>query len=285
MHENGQSNLPEEIIVLHQVGEREWTFKFPRLTFEITEQLHEAIELWEEDDLVQAEERYRQLLRDYPEFIDVYHHLAMLLDETGCYPEAFQMWQQAVQLGLSALPRSFSIGRDLLPWSILDNRPFLRAYHGLGFDFFERGDIESALSIFTNILALNPNDNQGIRGLAINCNFHLKRPWEVLEISEQYPHDIMADVLYGRALALYQQGRQVDAESALCEAIDFLPLVAKELTKNRHRRPKKFYSDCVTIGGADEAYHYWLDHGRHWRKTPEAIDFVRNCLQNHTQRE
>mgnify|MGYP001041662975 CR=1 FL=1 len=283
MHRNRHSGPPEKTLLLHPVGEHEWVFKFPRLTLEITEEFHEAIELWEEDDLGRAEQRYRQLLRDYPEFIDVYHHLAMLLDETGRYREAYNMWQQAVDLGLSAFPKSFSIGRDLLPWYFLDNRPFLRAYHGLGYDFLERGEIESALSIFTNILALNPSDNQGIRGLAINCNFHLKRPWEVLEISERYPCDIMADVLYGRALALYQQGRQTDAESALCEAIDFLPLVARELTKNRHRRPKKFRSDRITLGGADEAYHYWLDHGQYWKKTPGAIDFVSDCLQKHTE--
>ena len=283
MHNTGQSNSQEQTISLHQIGEHEWVFEFPRLTFEINEEFHKAIELWEEDDINQAEQRYRQLLTDYPEFIDVYHHLALLLDEAGHYCEAIQLWEQAVQIGLSAFPGSFLVGQDLLPWSYLDNRPFLRAYHGLGYDFFERRKFESALSIFNNILALNPSDHQGIRGPAINCNFHLKRPWEVLEISEHYPYDIMADVNYGRALALYQQGRRVDANAALHQAIDTSPLVGKELTKNRHRRPAKFYSDRVTIGGADEAYHYWLDYGKHWRNTLGAIDFVRYCLEKHTQ--
>ena len=280
MRKDSQRKIPEGVLFLDQVYEHEWTFKFPRLTYEVTERFHELIELWEEEDIERAERGYRRLIRDYPEFIDVYHHLAMLLDETEHYAEASQLWQQAVQLGLSVFPKSFFIGRDLLPWHFLDNRPFLRAYHGLGFDLFEWGEVETALSIFTNILALNPNDNQGIRGLAVRCYFHLKRPWEVLEISRQFPHDIMADLIYGRALALYQQGQQANAESALSYAIDSRPLVAKELTKDRHRRPSKFYSDCITIGGADEAYHYWLDYGKYWRKTPGAIDFVRHLFQN-----
>ena len=283
MHKDIHRKLPDNVLLLDQVAEHEWTFKFPRLTSEVVEQFHKAIELWEEGDTAQAEQRYRQLIRAYPEFIDVYHHLAMLLDEAQRYDEASQLWQQAVQLGLSVFPQSFSIGQDLLPWYFLDNRPFLRAYHGQGVDLFEWREIESALSIFTNILALNPNDNQGIRELAINCYFHLKRPWDVLEISQHYPNDMMAGVIYGRALALYQQGRKADAELALSDAIDSLPLVAKELTKNQHRRPSKFYTDSITVGGADEAYHYWLDYGKYWKKTPGAIDFVRNLLQNQAQ--
>jgi len=283
MQSDHENRLPQEIVALKRVGKNEWTFVFPRLTSNIMEQFHEAIELWETEHLSQAERRYRQLLLDYPEFIDVYHHLAMLLDETDRYPEAFQLWQRAVDIGLNCFPRSFSIGRDLLPWAVLDNRPFLRAYHGLGLVIFEQGGVENALSIFTDILAMNPNDNQGVRGIAINCSFCLRRPWDVLDISERYPQDMMTDVVYGRVLALYQQGRNDDAEMALREAMDFLPLVAKELVKDRHRRPRKYCPGFVAIGSADEAYDYWIEHGKHWRKTSGAIDFVKGYMQRNTR--
>ena len=41
----------------------------------------------------------------------------------------------------------------------------------------------------------------------------------------------MADVIYGRVLALYQMGLKEEAKTALCEAIEYLPLVAKEIIK------------------------------------------------------
>lgn len=41
-------------------------------------------------DIEFAEGRYRRLLSDYPEFIDVYHHLAMLLDVNDREEEAFR---------------------------------------------------------------------------------------------------------------------------------------------------------------------------------------------------
>lgn len=222
---------------------------------------------------------YRALLAEYPEFIDVYQHLALLLDETGREEEALQLWREAVALGFGCLPESFSMGRDRLAWGYLDNRPFLRTYHSYGLWYLERGEVETALSIFSDILSLNPNDNQGVRGLVIQCYFGLGWPGRVLEVCGSYPDDIMESVLYGRPLALYQQGRQPEAKEALLEAIDHFPLIARELVKTRHRRPKDLRPDRITLGGADQAYYYWTEEGGFWKNTPGAIDLVRECLQ------
>jgi len=92
-------------------------------------------------------------------------------------------------------------------------------------------------------------------------------------------YDGLEQVMYGRALALYQLGRRAEAEKALSEAVEFLPLVAKELVKSRHRKPKGLRPDRVTVGGADQAYWYWIDQGQYWRNTPGAIEFVRECLE------
>ena len=262
-----------------QVDEHEWMFEYPRLSDEAFDEFHYAIDLWRAGDISMAEAEYRRLIAAYPEFIDARHHLAMLLDETGRGREAFQIWQETVDLGSSCLPDGFAIGRDRLPWLILENRPFLRAYHGLGLAYLERNEVETALSIFDNVLAMNPNDNQGVRALAIDCNFHLRHPKGVLEICDQYPGDGMEQVIYGRVLALYQLGHKSKARSALRDAIDFLPLVAKELAKARHRRPKNMRPGYITHGGADQAYTYWIDQGQHWKSTPGAIDLVRECLQ------
>ena len=84
--------------------------------------------------------------------------------------------------------------------------------------------------------------------------------------------------VYGRALALYQLGRKARAGKALREAMEYLPLIAEELAKRRHRRPKNLRWDRVTVGGADQAYLYWHDEGQLWRKTPGAIEWVRSFL-------
>lgn len=69
----------------------------------------------------------------------------------------------------------------------------------------------------------------------------------------------------------------MEADEALAEAVQWLPLVARELTKKRHPRPRGLDPRRVTVGGADQAYYYWEDQGQHWKNTPGAISWVRVC--------
>jgi tetratricopeptide (TPR) repeat protein len=279
MKQDKHIHCPEGAILVIQAGGAEWRFEYPRLSWDVMEEFHEALEYWRVGDVAVTEDMYRDLVDEYPEFIDVHHHLALLLNDTGRDEEAFQLWQEVVGLGLSCLPEEFEMGRDLLPWLILENRPFLRAYHGLGLEYLARGKTEKALEMFENILAMNPGDNQGVRALVVDCSFQLNRPKDVLVICNWYPDDGMEQLMYGRALALYQLGRRDEAAEALDDAIEFLPLVAKELTKKRHQRPKDLRRNYITYGGADQAYTYWMEQGQHWKNTPGAIEFVMECLQ------
>ncbi len=273
------NNYPEGALLVRQAGEGQWSFEYPRLSWDVLEEFHEAIELWRTGYVTDAEAAYRQLTADLPEFIDAHHHLALLLSETERPDEAYRLWGQTVAMGLGCLPEAFEMGRDLLPWSMLENRPFLRAYHALGLEYLERGRVADALEVFENLLAMNPGDNQGVRALAIDCHFLQGHPERVLEVCDRYPGDGMAHVTYGRALALYQLGRQAEADEALTQAIEWLSLVGRELTKKRHPRPRGLHPDRVTHGGADQAYYYWEDQGQHWKGTPGAIEWVRECLQ------
>ena len=53
--------------------------------------------------------------------------------------------------------------RDLLPWSLIDNRPFLRCFHGYGLSLWRLHKVEEARAGFERMLWLNPTDNQGAR--------------------------------------------------------------------------------------------------------------------------
>jgi len=112
------------------------------------------------------------------------------------------------------------------------------------------------LEAFLKLLAWNPNDKQCIRSLAVDCYFRLGQPQGALEICERFPEDGMEGVLYGRPLALVQLGEVERARGALTEAVEYLPLVARELVKTRHRPPKNMRSNRITLGGDDQAYLY-----------------------------
>jgi len=262
-------------IKVSKYGDNEWSFEYPRLTFEVIERLDETIDIYHSGNFSDAKRRFKGLVKQFPEFIDAYHHFALLMDDLGQPYEAFNLIKAATDIGLSSLPPNFYFGRDILPWLSLDNRPFLRVYHYYGLKYLGIKEIEKSLCIFNNILDINPNDNQGIRALGISCYLSLKRPLDVLRIAENYSDDTLADTLYGKILALFQLERIKEAKKALEDAVKILPLVATEISKKQHRKPKGSKLGFITHGGEDEAYYFWKENGKHWKETPGAIEFVR----------
>jgi hypothetical protein len=88
--------------------------------------------------------------------------------------------QRHYEVGLSI--GAFSVGKrfdGLLPWALLDNRPFLRCLHGAGLCAWRLGQTREAAAIFRRMLWLNPTDNQGARfNLAA---LEAGKTWEELE--------------------------------------------------------------------------------------------------------
>jgi tetratricopeptide (TPR) repeat protein len=147
------------------------------------------------------------------------------------------------------------------------------------------GRLEEALAIDQELLSLNPNDNQGVRALAVTIRFALKRPEEVIKVCTAYPDDGTPEVAYGRALALFQLGRDHEATSALEEAVRWRPRVAAALRKARHRRPKSSIPGTITMGGADEAYEYWQRNSRFWEETEGALSWLAETVRTVSRRQ
>jgi tetratricopeptide (TPR) repeat protein len=262
------------IIILRKEGRRNWIFELPRITPEVDDRLDEGID-WLHTDPKHAAFIFAQLVREFPEHMDAYHHLGLALQNLGRKQEAFQIWQDGLDLALRFFPPRFSMQRDRLDWGFIENRPFLRLYYGLGYQYLKRAEFDRALEIFNNLLNLNPNDNQGIRGHAVECHFALDQPEGVLEVCRRYPYDALEDLMYGKVLAFLQLGKLRPAIKALRRAVEAYPLIAEELTKSRHRKPKGANEERITLRSPEQAYLYWKSSGRYWTSTPGAIDFVK----------
>lgn len=275
---NADSKQP--IILLREVEPGEWWMEMPRITCEVDERLQAGIDFMHAGNFNQAIAKFARLINELPEHLDAYHHLALTLQYAGRNHEATDVWRCAVELALQFFPERFDFSSHQLPWLELGNRPFLRAYHGLGLCVLDDGDVEAALEIFERLVSLNPNDNLGARALVVGCRLALHQPEGVLKVCRQYPEDGMEQLVYGRPLALFQLGRLKPASQALKQAINLLPLIAKELVKKSHRRPKGVDPRYVTMGGADQAYDYWQDHGKHWQNTPGALDWLKGYLKD-----
>lgn len=99
----------------------------------------------------------------------------------------------------------------------------MRAMHNLALVLRVCGDREAAASLADRILRLNPNDNQGIRYLALAWHPVLGNWPRVEALLKKYRDDGGADYLYARCLDRFRQGR--DAEGALDDAMEENPHV------------------------------------------------------------
>ncbi|MDD2851030.1 MAG: hypothetical protein PHY09_03910 [Desulfuromonadaceae bacterium] len=264
---------------LEDLGNKEW--RFVEIPYEAEMEFNDLLDAQDFGSVTptEMERQLRELLHEAPNFIDVYHHLAMLLDQHGKSQEAQLLWQQAVNIGMQCFIEQFSAAGNKLEWGWLENRPFLRSYHSLGLQYMENGNTEMALSVFKTILSLNPGDNQGVRALVVDCCLKLKMYKDVLAICKKSQDDHMAETIYGHVLALVALKQLVKAEKAFRQAVTVLPLVAAELVKVRHPRPRNMDEGRYTVGGADQAWYYWQEAGKYWEEVPGAIEFVRVGLK------
>lgn len=91
--------------------------------------------------------------------LDAHSHLGNLLFDTR--PEdAIRHYEVGVRIGELSLPAGFN---GVLPWGMIDNRPFLRCLNGYGLCLWRLERFDEGLAVFERMLWLNPSDNQGVR--------------------------------------------------------------------------------------------------------------------------
>jgi hypothetical protein len=104
--------------------------------------------------------------------LDAHAHLGNLLFDR--VPRvAIRHYEVGLRIGELSLGPGFN---GLLPWGLIDNRPFLRCMQSFGLCLWRLGRLDEAQRIFERMLWLNPADNHGIRFLTRDLKDG--RPWE-----------------------------------------------------------------------------------------------------------
>lgn len=119
----------------------------------------EAADLAQAGDSSGAYSLLMKILEKDLRCLDAHAHLGNI--EFDRFPE-----QALAHYGVGVSIAELALGKDfvgVLPWGLIDNRPFLRCLHGSGLSSWRIGDSRAASEAFTRLLWLNPNDNQGAR--------------------------------------------------------------------------------------------------------------------------
>ncbi|MGJ5819719.1 cytoplasmic protein [Paludibaculum fermentans] len=104
--------------------------------------------------------------------LDAHTHLGNLSFDTRP-KDAIRNYEVGVRIGELSLPAGFD---GVLPWGLIDNRPFLRCLNGYGLCLWRLKRFDESLAVFDRMLWLNPSDNQGVR--FVIDDVRKRHPWE-----------------------------------------------------------------------------------------------------------
>ena len=123
-----------------------------------------AVELQESGDPAAADELLADLLEADLRCLDAHAHLGNRY--FGTSPgKALSHYEVGVRIGELSLDAHSDGGLPVLPWGLIDNRPWLRCMHGYGLCLWRLERWDEAERVFERMLWLNPSDNQGVRFL------------------------------------------------------------------------------------------------------------------------
>ena len=187
--------------------------------------------------------------------------------------EALEFFRKGVEAGKKALgPAGFKTYAGRF-WGFLETRPYMRARAGLAATLNALGEVDAAIGHYREMLRLNPNDNQGIRYVLAACLMKRSDTEALKELFKKYDEDGSALWLYSRALVAFREkgGSDVEADEFArnaSRANGHLPAVLNG------KKASPSTNGYLTMGGEDEAAHYFQEWGFEWITTPGAIDWL-----------
>jgi tetratricopeptide (TPR) repeat protein len=212
---------------------------------------------WDAMDLLGGEEKKvvrlcREALAIHPDCVDALSMLAEI--ESSRLIDYVDAMRKAVAAGRRDLgSKRFKKYRGHF-WGEIETRPFMRAMAGLAGALIEWGTperIDEAIAIQEEMLALNPNDNQGIRDMLVGCYLAKKRYDDAARLLKRYEGDWMAVFRWARVLLAFATGYEDEAAGLVAEARQQNPHVELYLT-GKKRRPR-YRLDSYSPGEESEA--------------------------------
>jgi tetratricopeptide (TPR) repeat protein len=202
-----------------------------------------------------------------PDCADAYVILAY---EERAVKRSLDLYAKGVEAGERALgPATFTSQRGHF-WGILETRPYMRARFGLARSLWKIKRQDEAIAHFSDMLQLNPSDNQGVRYLLARYLLEVGRDSDAEDILKFYEEDCSAEWNYTRLLIRFRKDGDSDAaRDLLWVAIKTNYHVPSFLIGERPlpaRLPDRF-----RLGFIDEAMCYAADNATVWRKTPGAL--------------
>ena len=187
-----------------------------------------------------------------------------------------QLWRHAVAVGEAGFgPWRMAEWQGEF-WQVIETRPYMRARQGLAFELRRQGQLGEAIDTLRGTLALNPNDNQGIRYILLDWLLEAGAVPEAAALHAAYEEDDSAAWHYGAVLIAFRQGGAPAAAPLLKAALANNPHVPG-LLLGRVAAPAA-EPEYYTPGEASEAVVYVQTGAAGWQAAPGALDWLAEAV-------
>lgn len=204
-----------------------------------------------------------------PDCVDAYVILAEACSDTK---ESYDLYAKGVAAGERQFGEAFFKEEAGHFWGILGTRPYMRARLGMAQALEEMEHTEEAITHYREMLRLNPNDNQGVRGNLLACLLETKQTDEAEALLKQYKESGMAVWNYSRALLTFmKKGDSATARKHLASAIKANPFVPEYLLDDE---PEPMSPQGYSIGSEEEAAICSALLRNAWEAAPDALDWL-----------
>jgi tetratricopeptide (TPR) repeat protein len=190
--------------------------------------------------------------------------------------KALDEYEKGIAAGLRENPNR----RTEAHWG-LDDRAYMRALWGKCMALEKLNRLAEALAVAKHMLQLNPGDNQGMRGIAVNQMLLLGQVSEAAQLLQRYVEDAgSVDVLYPYVLIGFMQ-----CERGLISPGDVIKRLQTAMQSNiwvpqcllrPDQKPADFDpEDGFSCGFASEAWSYVQHSLDTWARVPGALHWLR----------
>jgi tetratricopeptide (TPR) repeat protein len=199
-------------------------------------------------------------------------HIALALRATDPHT-AVDRFREAVAVAERALgpdPFAEDVGSF---WLIPETRPYMEARKGLADALWLDGQREEAVRHYSELIRLNPNDNQSIRDRLAPALIALGDDEAAEDLLSRYEEDFTAAHHFNLALATFRRyGDGQASRERLADAVAANRHVP-DLLLGRLEVPYPI-PDTYTLGSADEAVLHFLEAEEAWDETPGALEWL-----------
>ena len=224
---------------------------------------------WEEPDTQRRIKLAQEALLLHPDSGDAYNIIA----ECASSPkEMAYFYKQGMLVEEKRLGTSFFKENKGHFWGYFPTRPYMRAKKGYADTCAMLDKMPEAIQHYRELLALNPNDNQGVRDHLLPAYLETM-DWKAAEQLIRQYNDDSASFNYGRVVAEYGlQGKSPKLQTLIRSAIQHNPFVPAYLLGNK-LLPRSM-PEYMGVGDDREAIVYASMNRHLWVTRPELLQLL-----------